>query len=137
MARILTTIHLSDIQKEVMAKVKTAPTEQVAWEEISNTASEIDQNFAAARDMLGDLGLLTIGDGELSVTDKGEEVMKDENLVDEMGELTDEGLALADTERGEHPPEGIEGFPTESLSLLRTIHEDAKAYEHMKKFKKN
>lgn len=156
MARILTTVHLSDIQKEIMAKVKVAPTEQVAWEEISKAASDIDQNFASARDMLGNLGLLYVGDGELSVTDKGEKVMQDENLVDETGELTDDGLALADIERAERPeqpeappnglelpgdevppPEGIEDFPAESFQLLRAVNEDVKANEYMKALKKN
>lgn len=138
MARILTTIHLSDIQKEVLAKVKASPTSQVAWEEVTNAAHDVDQNFAAARDVLGNLGLLEVGDGTLEVTNKGEDVMRDENLTDDMGELTDEGRTLASIDRAaipnqpEAPPDGANpnqdefgGLPMESLSLIRDLNERA------------
>lgn len=141
MARILTTVHLSDLQKEVLAKVHAAPTPQVAWEEISGAAAIVDDNLAAARDVLGNLGLMVVGDGTLEVTPNGEEVMKDENLIDDMGELTEQGQELAGINRdaGEQKPGGEEqpapepemggeedlGLPMESLTLLRSIHEDA------------
>lgn len=144
MARILTTLHLSDIQKEVLAKTKAAPNPQLAWEEVTGAKEATDDNFAAARDTLGNLGLLTVGDGTLEVTDKGLEVMKDAGLTDETGELTDEGqqLAAGDQEQPAMPPPDEGGemdmgmgdeLSFESLSLLQTIHEDANANEHMRR----
>lgn len=138
MTRILTTIHLSDIQQEVLAKVKAAPTPHVAWSTIAVSAEAFDQNFAAARDVLGNLGLLNVGDGTLEITDKGLEVMNDENLTDEMGELTDQGRALADIPRDEAPTQQnvpsaeqpasdqeLGGLPMESMTLVRAINENA------------
>lgn len=95
MTRILTTLHLSDIQKQVLAKVKASPNPQIAWEEISSAANDVDENYAAARDILADLGLLQVGEGTIDLTDKGLQSLKDANLVDDMGELTDEGTKLA------------------------------------------
>ncbi len=146
MTRILTTIHLSDIQKEVLAKVKAAQSPQMAWETIQRSSANIDNNFAAARDVLGNLGLLKVGEDEIEVTDKGLEVMNDENLTDEMGEMTDEGRQLADIDRSEKPApagqqqqaapleedmgmgdEGMEDMDLglESFNLLKSINEDA------------
>lgn len=145
MSRILTTLHLSDIQKEVLAKVKAAPNPQLAWEEISDAASNVDQNLAAARDVLGNLGLLMVGDGVLEVTEKGEEVMKDSNLLDDMGELTDDAQQFINKREPQQPPapagdemdmgmggEEDLGLPMESFSLFKSIHEDATALEHMR-----
>lgn len=138
MARVLTTLHLSDVQKEVLAKVKAAPTPHVAWSDVIAADRYWDGNFASARDTLGNLGLLEVGDGELELTDKGTEVMKDENLVDETGELSQQGKELASIDREAKPeqpeamPNGAEPdvmaqddaeFPMESLKLIRQINE--------------
>lgn len=77
-------------QKTVLCKTKAAPTPQVAAREISR-----GQNLLAARDMLVRLGLLTVEDNEANVTAEGEEVMRNQNLLDENGELTPEGAKLA------------------------------------------
>lgn len=159
MARILTTIHLSDLQKEVLSKVMAAPNAHVAWSELLDSAESIDDNIAAARDVLGNLGLLKVGDGVLEVTDKGIEVMTDENLIDETGQLTELGRQLAQIDRDQPqqpgtqystppgdtadvppPPGGNEelgGLPMESLSLLRTINEQAEIVEHLKLLKES
>mgnify|MGYP006928188645 CR=1 FL=1 len=101
MTRILSTIHLSDIQKEVLAKVKAAPNSHMAWEVIQNTESSIDDNFAGARDALADLGLLDVQDGTVEITQLGQEQMTKENITDETGELTDSGNDLAGQDRNE------------------------------------
>jgi len=116
--RILTTIHLNDIQKEVLAKTKAAPTPQVAFEEISGKPEQIDDNFAAAKDALVDMGLLTQSDDTLEVTERGIQVMKDENLIDDMGEFTEDGNELVGKERGREPsPEEIAGGPEGGAAL--------------------
>lgn len=73
-----------------MCKAKAAPTPQVAATEISR-----GQNLLAARDMLVRLGLLSVGDNEAFVTPQGEEIMRNQNLIDETGELTPEGQKYA------------------------------------------
>jgi hypothetical protein len=124
MTRILTTIHLSDIQKEVLAKVFASPTPHVAWSELLDVSSEIESNVSSARDTLGNLGLLYVGDGELKVTDRGREVMREENLIDEIGELTEDGQRYASIDR-QAPKSPSQGLPMESLQLIRSIHDQA------------
>lgn len=153
MTRILTTIHLSDIQKETLAKVKAAASPEMAWETIYKGPDDTDNNMAGARDVLGDLGLLTIGEGTIELTSKGEDVMRGANLLDDMGELTDEGRELAgrgtDEKSTAAPPPatppmgGAEGglppldqnnpFPMESLQLFNSVYLDATEIEKMKK----
>ncbi len=103
MARIITTLHLSDIQKEVLAKIKAAQNPHMAFEVIQSVNSDIDNNFVSARDTLGNLGLLYVADGELEITEKGEEEMTRENLTDETGALTEFGQQLATIDRSEKP----------------------------------
>lgn len=138
MTRILTTLHLSTIQKQVLAKVKAAANPKMAWEEIIKVSNEFDRNFATARDVLGNLGVLEVGDGELTITPKGEQAMVSANITDETGQLTDEGqqLASANTQGNQQQQTnntnmgGLDSmggdmseFPTESISLFREIHQ--------------
>ena len=110
--RTLSTIHLSDMQKSVLSKIIGSATPETALEEISD-----GRNMVAARDILQDLKLIAFDERQASVTDEGNEVMKDENLVDDMGELTQDGQQYSqakkpedfkDTEDGMADP-GIEG----------------------------
>ena len=148
MTRILTTLHLSNIQKEVLAKVKASPNGHIAWEEITKASENFDQNFSSARDVLGNLGLLKVGEGTLEITEKGEEVMRDENIVDDMGELTDNGRQLSSINRTEPSSETRTsdvgssssdvggGLPMESFGLLRGINESSNELERIKSFKR-
>lgn len=88
--RVLNTIHLSDFQKKVLAITKAAPTPQVAFEELRKQPQDEQRNIVGARDMLQKLGLLDVTDATIEVTEKGEQVMADEYLIDETGELTSE-----------------------------------------------
>ena len=111
MAQVIRTLHLSDMQKEVLAKVKAAPNAQVAFEELAHEPDEVDDNIAAARDQLEDLGLLAILQDGIRVTTRGLEVMKDENLIDETGEFTEEGQEYAGRDRGKEPEDVAGGEP--------------------------
>lgn len=95
MANTLTSIRLSETQKTLMCQIIAAPTEELAYE-----ASEDGTNIMAARDQLEKLGLIDWEEGSASVTDNGMEVLKDEALVDDMGELTEEGSKYAYGEEG-------------------------------------
>jgi len=143
MANIITTVHLTDIQKEVLCKISASPTPQVAYETLSQVPSSVSDNYATARDTLEHIGLISVLEGTVEVTDKGREVMRDENLIDDTDELTELGQQLADanTEKAkEQPPqqsaspEGMApgglppmedqmgGMGLESLQLMRAIN---------------
>jgi hypothetical protein len=153
MMRVLNTIHLSDFQKKVLAITKAAPTPQVAFEELRNQPQDEQRNIVGARDILQKLGLLEVTDSTIEVTEKGEQVMADEYLIDETGELTAEaqkylggasGNQAAQQQQpemgGEQDMEGGEDLdldadmdlespeknPFESLDLLCDIHHRSK-----------
>lgn len=94
----LESIRLTTNQKKVMTRILAAPTEQVAAEQASK-----GRNLVAARDMLSKLGMIAFEEHRASVTDDGMEVMKRENLIDDMGELTEDGNEFA-YDPGEAPP---------------------------------
>lgn len=91
--KILTSVSLTSNQKRVLAKIAASPTPRVAGEEISG-----NQNLAAARDDLAKLGAIEFVGGEASMTDKGQQLARDENIVDDGGQLTQDGEALAYTD---------------------------------------
>lgn len=92
--RVLTTVRLSETQKIVMVRVVSADNPHVAYESLNE-----GRNLVAASKELTQLGLLEIMQGEANITDKGTQVLTNEGLVDEMGELTEEGQKYA-TEKG-------------------------------------
>lgn len=148
----LRNIRLSDIQKEVLAKVHAAPNEEVAGGEIL----EGGRNYVGAKDILVRLGLMTFHDNEATITQTGQEVMKKLNLIDDTGQLTDEGnqYAYSDEEQpnqqqqdqqqdqqgtvDQGPLAGVGpsfGESISGISLIRSIHEDYKTYQQIKRFK--
>lgn len=96
--RLLSTIRLTDSQKRVIAKISAAATPTVAGEEISK-----DANLVAARNMLMKLGVITFVDNRAEITDKGNQLAVEENIVDEQGELTELGNKLAFTASNGQP----------------------------------
>jgi len=133
--RTLSTVHLTDIQKEVLVKIHQAPSPTVADEQISK-----GRNYVAARQLLAKLDLVDTAEDNLVVTDTGLDVMKDEGLVDDAGELTEQGnkYATKGTEQRTPgpgpeipPPPGPEigaGTPPmpslEGLTFFRQIHQN-------------
>ena len=117
--RTLSTIHLSDMQKSVLSKIIGSATPETAIEEISD-----GRNMVANRDILIDLKLIQTTEKDAVVTDAGKEVMRDENLIDDSDQLTQDGQQysqakdpndLKDTEDGMADPdiEGPEGAGVE------------------------
>lgn len=86
----LSTIVLSSNQKKVLAKIIASATPKLAGEAING-----DRNLVAAREQLAKLGAIEFVGSEASVTDIGERLAREENLIDEMGELTTDGQAFA------------------------------------------
>lgn len=112
MARELGIIRLTDHQKKVLVRVMNAATEVVAGTEAGRTTQ-----LATARDMLTKLGLIDFDGKKASVTDKGNEVMQDEGLVDDSGTLTNDGNKFLSDE------EDKEGG--EDTSLMQDVNQAA------------
>jgi hypothetical protein len=91
--KVLSSVALTSNQKRVLAKIVASPTARVAGGEVSG-----DRNLAAARDELARLGAIEFVGNEASMTEKGEQLARDENLIDDAGQLTQDGQALAYTD---------------------------------------
>ncbi len=89
--RVLKNVRLTKHQKAIIAMIVAAPEGIVPDEDISK-----DRNHVAARDTLFKVGLIDkSADNEYSVTEKGMDVAKEENIVNDMGSLTPEGEKFA------------------------------------------
>ena len=105
--RILTTIRLTEHQKIVLAKILASPEGNLPDEDISR-----GPNLKQARDLLIQLDMITNdGENKYSVTDKGQKIAKDENIIDDTGELTEQGQGLAYPDEAENKtaPETAQG----------------------------
>ena len=74
----------------------------------ARAAAEIsaNTNMIAARNLLMKLNVITYTDNSASLTDIGQQLARDQNIVDEGGQLTDEGNKLASaTSDGKQPKE--------------------------------
>lgn len=103
MPRMIQSIHLSEYQARVMLLAHQAQTPELAYAELGSQDPRIESNLLGARDTLAKIGLIEITDNSLAVTPKGEEVMRDEYLIDEGGEITQKGeeiLQQGDDEMG-------------------------------------
>ena len=105
MPRIIQSIHLSDYQSRVMLLAHQAETPELAFSELGNQDPRIESNLLGARDTLAKIGLIEISDNAISVTPKGEEVMRDEYLIDETGQITQKGEEILQSEEGEMGPQ--------------------------------
>lgn len=90
--KIMNSVRLTANQKRVLAKIFASPTPKVAGGEISD-----NRNLAGARRELERLGAIEYVAGEATVTDKGTELAKSENVIDDAGQLTQDGEMLAYT----------------------------------------
>ena len=109
----------TETQKHIMLLIKTAPTEKVAYENVSHGRQKI-----AARDLLARLGLIVYDNDEAEVTPEGEKLMQDYNLIDEMGEPTEEGEEIINKHQEEEETKMESQFP-----LLRVIVEERQLNE--------
>lgn len=96
--RILSTVHPTENQKRVLAKIIASPNAKIAGDQISGNA-----NLVAARNMLMKLGIISFVDGDAILTDRGQEISTEENISDETGQLTSDGKKLAYTDPDEQP----------------------------------
>lgn len=88
--QIQSSVHPTDNQKRILAIIASSPTSAVADQEIAT-----NQNMIAARDLMMKMGLITVSDSEVALTDQGAQVAVDENIIDDNGQLTKMGQAYA------------------------------------------
>jgi len=79
-------IALSAAEKFVLTKLIAAETPQNAFQEVTR-----GDNVVAARDKLTKLQLMTTTNDTAQITEQGQEVLRKEALIDESGQLTEEG----------------------------------------------
>jgi len=79
-------IQLSSVEKYVLAKLVASETPTTAYGEITKGA-----NMVAAMDKLTKIQYMEAQKGTASITEQGMEALRKEALLDEMGELTEEG----------------------------------------------
>jgi len=134
---VLKSFRPTTTQKQVIATILSAPTPTVAAGTIASKP-----NMKMARDLLGQLGLITFTDKGADLTDKGLALARDEGIADEGGQLTDMGQQLVGNQPAaqsnnmgmpeEEPPIGgveaggpddaLGGTPSlESFSFLREL----------------
>lgn len=87
--RIMSAIHPTQNQKRVLAIIAGSANAKVAGEQITG-----DANLVSARNLMMKLGLITFSNGEATLTDKGQQTAKEENITDDSGQLTDAGSQL-------------------------------------------
>lgn len=97
--RLLSTLKPTQNQLTVLAKIvanKDHP---------AKAASEISgsENLVSARNMLMKLNVITYSDTSAALTEKGEQLAKEQNIIDDSGNLTDEGQKLVS---GDQPQQG-------------------------------
>lgn len=91
-AQTLTNVRLTDHQKSVLANIVARNNENTTLVDLVSNIEEVHkQNIATSVKTLEKIGLIQLTGKELTVTDSGMNVMKDEGMVDEMGGLTPEG----------------------------------------------
>jgi hypothetical protein len=109
MPRVLQSIHLSDYQAQAMLIAFQAETPELAFAEMGQQDKRIESNLLSARDTLAKIGLLEIGENTIAVTPQGEEVMRDEYLINEIGDITEKGEELLQREEKEISPPADQG----------------------------
>jgi hypothetical protein len=91
-AQTLTNVRLTDHQKSVLANIVSRNNENTTIIDLVANVEEVHkQNLATAVKTLEKIGLIQLTGKELTVTDSGMNVMKDEGMVDDMGGLTPDG----------------------------------------------
>lgn len=84
-------ISLSDRQKYVLAKIKSAATPLLAYEAIVDSEPDV-----VASKLLARYGFIRVSseEGKAGLTSKGEQAIVEYGIADETGELTDVGTDL-------------------------------------------
>ncbi len=85
--------RLTETQKSVLLSIYAAPTPETAYD--ATTGSE---NVTQARQQLRSMGLVAVDDStsRAGVTDEGQQALANTNLIDDTGQVTEEGQQVLD-----------------------------------------
>lgn len=88
-----TTSRLTNTQKSVLLSIYTAATPEMAYEAMTGS-----DNVAQAGQQLRSMGLINVDSSgsRAGVTDTGQEALTNNNLVDDTGQVTEEGQQMVD-----------------------------------------
>lgn len=84
-------VRLTDTQKAVLLSIFSAQTPELAYESTTGNMSVTN-----ARDYLLKMGLVIAGTGQLKTTGAGSDVLEDSGLLDQSGEVTENGTKMID-----------------------------------------
>lgn len=105
------TVNLTNTQQGVLIDIKISPTPEVAYESTNGS----DQSVYA-RNSLRTLGLIKVGDNRAILTQIGEQVVLNYNLVDDANQLTDRGQQIYDSYKAQNKQEDVQENPQDELS---------------------
>jgi predicted methyltransferase len=106
------TIQLTNTQMGVLCIIKTSPTPEVAYENITGT-----ENVMSATQLLQKLGIVSINGNAAYLTQTGEEIVLKYDLVDETGKLTERGKGVMETLEADKQQYQM----SEAFSLIKTL----------------
>jgi hypothetical protein len=95
----LSTIHLTQNQQLVLALIASSK-DKPATAAINVSTG---QNLVAARNMLMKFGVISYTPSKAMLTPKGEQLAKDNDLIDDAGTITEKGNNLLATIPGQRP----------------------------------
>ena len=84
-------VMLTATQKGILAILHNSPTPEAAFEATNGSPALI-----TARNLLERLGLIQVAGVRAALTQAGQQAVTANNIVDETGQITDEGSALID-----------------------------------------
>lgn len=105
-------LSLTNMQKGVLLSIKISATANQAYEITSGA-----ENVIEAREVLENMGLITLSGKEVNLTQEGEEALISKNLIDDMGEVTEEGQKMLN----EFSENKDEYLSMESFDLLKAL----------------
>lgn len=90
------TARLTDTQKTVLLGIYTAPTPEMAYETMTGS-----ENVTEAGKQLRNMGLINVDSngGRAGITDRGQETLANNNLIDDTGQMTEEGQKVIDQQQ--------------------------------------
>lgn len=80
---------LSDFQKEVLVLAAISATPKQAFD-----ATIGNYNLISARNILFNIGMINVNNGELALTQKGQDAVISNNLIDDMNQPTEDSKLL-------------------------------------------
>ncbi len=115
--RMLSTIQPTTNQLTVLAIIAANQEKPL----IAQKLLSHNQNLITARNLLMQWNAVEIGNGQIALTDIGRTIATDNNIIDDSGQLTDEGQQLLPTEVTKDIGEPVDVEPTGGMGMEEPI----------------